>query len=322
MVTPSDKAREAAGLDPASSSGRQLSPLDARINKVRAMQEQYALALPRGMEAQQLVRDGITALRTVPDLAKCTEPSILGALMTAAQLGLRPNVPALGHGWVLPYWNGKENRYDAQWILGYQGMIELAQRSGLVADITAHTIYANEYRLIRYGLDERLEHEPRFDDDRGEAEVWYAICRFTNGGRAWLALGRQDIERIRLRSPGGKSTKGPWATDYDMMALKSVLRRLFKYLPKSTALALAFASDGSVRTDLSADALEQMDDRAVEDKPADKTRNDDDTVDAEVVEDKPADLDAVADAQLDAAYEQAMDEQSGGGSQTGQKRRR
>src|SRR5438105_2203656 len=73
--------------------------------QIRGMEEQFKLAMPRGMEAAQLIRDALTAVRTTNNLAKCEATSVLGALMTCAQLGLRPGV--LGHAWVLPFWDGR-----------------------------------------------------------------------------------------------------------------------------------------------------------------------------------------------------------------------
>jgi recombination protein RecT len=253
--TTSDAAREAAGLPKPGKEIDRVANLQAELS---LMQEQFQLAMPRGMEATQLVRDAITAVRNVPDLIRCTKPTLYGALMTAAQLGLRPNVPALGHGWVLPFRNSKRDVYEAQWILGYQGMIELANRSQLVAEIKAHTIFAGEDYEIEYGLEDKLIHRPRFDADKGEPVLYYAVARMTNGGRVFHVMGRDDVEAIRLRSQSGRNARSPWATDYDAMARKSCVRAMFKFLPKSTLLAQAIASDESIRVDLSPDALDQF----------------------------------------------------------------
>ena len=74
---------------------------------IKRMESSFAMAMPRGNEATQLIRDALTCLRTTPKLAECDHASVLGGLMTCAQLGLRPGVAALGHGWLLPFWNRK-----------------------------------------------------------------------------------------------------------------------------------------------------------------------------------------------------------------------
>jgi recombination protein RecT len=256
--TPADRARAAAGLEPAKS-GKEVDRVANLSAELWLMQEQFQAAMPRGLEAAQLIRDAITAVRTVPDLIRCTKQTLLGALMTAAQLGLRPNVPALGHGWVLPFHNSRRGQHEAQWILGYQGMIELAQRSQLVAEIKAHAIFENEEYEIEYGLEDKLIHRPRFDAEKGKPILYYAVARMVNGGRVFHVMGRDDVERIRLRSQSGRNARSPWATDYDAMATKSAVRQMFKFLPKSTLLAQAIASDESIRVDLSPDALDAFD---------------------------------------------------------------
>ena len=84
--------------------------------------------MPKGREATQLVRDAMTCLRTIKKLDQCEPTSVLGALMTCAQLGLRPAV--LGHAWPLPFWDNRSKCYKAQLVIGYQGYIELGHRSG------------------------------------------------------------------------------------------------------------------------------------------------------------------------------------------------
>lgn len=267
--TPADRARDALGMGTARREpGKELDPVNRVGAQLMTMREQYQLAMPRGLEAQQLIRDAVTALRTNPKLMECfhrngdgvdNSATFYGALMTAAQLGLRPNVPALQHGWVLPFRNNRRQVMDAVWIMGYQGMIELAHRSQLVSEIRSHTIYANEDFEIEYGLEDKLVHRPRFDSDRGEAILYYAVGRMTNGGRVFHVMGRDDVERIRQFSKSARMADSPWNTDYDGMARKSTVRQLFKYLPKSTLLAQALASDEAVRVDLAQDAIDSFD---------------------------------------------------------------
>lgn len=261
-TTSSDRARAASGMSPPTQPGRELSTLDRKIierrTAIEGMEQQFQLAMPKGLEAQQLVRDAVTALRSVPELVNATQESFLGALMTAAQLGLRPNVPALGHGWVLPFRNNKRNIVEAQWILGYQGMIELAQRTGMIASIVAHTIYEHEKYEVEWGLNERLVHTPIFDEEaRGAPILHYAVARFTHTDvPAWHIMGEDEIERIRVRSKSATSQHSPWNTDRPAMARKSAVIRLFKFLPKTTLLAQAIAADESVRVDLTPEAID------------------------------------------------------------------
>jgi recombination protein RecT len=222
-------------------------------SQIQAMQSQFALAMPRGVEATQLVRDALTCLRQTPQLMQCEPMSVLGALMTCAQLGLRPGV--LGHAWVLPYWDNRTRKYKAQFILGYQGMVELAHRSGKIASLVGRTVYKNDTFDIEYGLDDNLIHKPSLTD-RGEAIGYYAIVKLTTGGRAFWFMSKADCESWRDQyAPRNKRQEivGPWTDNFDSMAVKTCVRQLAKWMPKSTELSVALVADEGVRVNLDVD---------------------------------------------------------------------
>src|SRR5690606_34476319 len=123
---------------------------------IRRMETEFQAAMPKGKEAAQLIRDAITALRTTKNLDKCDSKSVLGSLMTCAQLGLRPGV--LGHAWVMPFWSSKDRCHHAQLIIGYQGMIELAHRSPAVASIIARQVHERDTFDVDYGVADTLVH--------------------------------------------------------------------------------------------------------------------------------------------------------------------
>jgi recombination protein RecT len=128
-------------------------------NQIQAMEKQFALAMPKGMEAQQLVRDALTCLRQTPDLAQCTPASVLGSLMSCAQLGLRPGV--LGHAYLLPFYDKRAGGKVAQLVVGYQGLVELAHRSGQIQSLIARTVYENDEFEVDYGLEDKIVHKVR-----------------------------------------------------------------------------------------------------------------------------------------------------------------
>jgi recombination protein RecT len=222
--------------------------------QIQAMQNQFALAAPRGVEAAQLVRDALTCLRQTPKLADCEPVSVLGALMTCAQLGLRPGV--LGHAWVLPYWDNRSRKYVATFVIGYQGLVELAHRSGKIASLVARTVHANDTFDIAYGLEDTLVHKPCMVGDRGDVTGYYAVVKLTTGGHAFWFMTKAEMEAWRDKyAPKNKRQEivGPWVSDFDAMGLKTTVRRLAKWMPKSTELSVALVADEGVRVDLTAD---------------------------------------------------------------------
>lgn len=224
------------------------------------MKGEIARALPKHLDADRLARIVLTEVRRTPLLARCTQPSFGGAIMTCAQLGLEPGVT--GEAYLLPFKNGKMSReaghdiYEVQLIIGYQGMAKLFWQSPLAKSLDAQAVYENDDFDFAYGLEPRLSHRPSLADDRGKPVAYYGVATLSNGGSAFIVMSPADIEKIRARSKAGERYDSPWKTDYDAMARKTCLRQLFKLLPKSAVLAQAIAQDGAVRTDWSEDAID------------------------------------------------------------------
>lgn len=243
-------------------------------DKIRGMEQQFALAMPKGMEATQLVRDALTCLRQTPQLAECAPDTVLGALMTCSQLGLRPGV--LGQAYLLPLWNGKNRRREAQLIIGYQGLTELIWRSGEVQMIDARVVYSNDEFMFEYGLaEDKLVHRPPMTGERGEPVAFYAIARMKNGGYAMTdVMTMADMQRHRDKYAMAKkkdgTVVGPWVSEFVEMARKTMIRRLAKQLPKSPEVQRAITHDGAVRVDYSPAGVDQEPhyiDGTVEDVP-------------------------------------------------------
>jgi recombination protein RecT len=230
---------------------------------IRKMEKAYQAAMPRGGEAAQLIRDALTALRMTRNLAKCEGTSVLGSLMTCAQLGLRPGV--LGHAWLIPFWDNRSRCYKAQLVIGYQGMIDLAHRSGKIASLIARTVHENDEFSVDYGLADTLVHRPNLFADRGDPIAYYAIVKFTSNGHAFIVMTHREMQNYRdqhatARNKEGKIV-GPWVDNFEGMAHKTCIRQLAKYMPKSTELAVALAADDGVRVDITptVDAAEATD---------------------------------------------------------------
>lgn len=216
--------------------------------QIRQMESQFQMAMPRGMEAKQLIRDAMTVISANPGLATCEPKSVLGALMTCSQLGLRPGV--LGQAWVIPF-KGK-----GQLIVGYQGLISLAQRSGDIKSITARMVHENDMFDVEYGLDERLAHKPLLRGDRGPVIGYYAVIKSVRGGTYWEFMSREDAAAHRDKFAMARRNGvvfGPWVDHFDAMALKTVIIRALKLAPRNTELIQAMAVDESIRVDVSPD---------------------------------------------------------------------
>lgn len=213
------------------------------------------------LNPERFTRVALTVVRQSQALQRCRPESLLGALMTCAQLGLEPG--PLGEAYLVPYGD------QVTFIPGYRGLIKLAWNSGQLKNIAARVVREFDDFRYRYGLSPDLEHVPALGE-RGEPTHAYATATLLNGGAEFEVMTTDEIEAIRKRAKAGG--KGPWVTDWEAMARKTVVRQLAKWLPMATTLNSALVADGQVRTDVAADAIESA--APADDRPADDYRCD------------------------------------------------
>ncbi|WP_400194656.1 recombination protein RecT [Lysinibacillus telephonicus] len=208
---------------------------------LKQMAPAMAQALPKHMDVDRLTRLAMTTIRTTPQLREADVSSLLGAVMQAAQLGLEPGL--MGHCYLLPFKNNKKGITEVQFIIGYKGMIDLARRSGHIQSIYAHAVYEKDEFEYELGLEPKLKHKPCMDVDKGNFVGAYAVAHFKDGGYQFEFMPKSEIEKRKGRSKAANSNYSPWATDYEEMAKKTVVRHMWKYLPISVELQQQVAYD-------------------------------------------------------------------------------
>lgn len=198
--------------------------------------------MPKHMSSERMYQIALSAINTTPKLAECSPATILSCVMKCSALGLEPSaVDGLGRAYILPY--RSKQGMQAQLILGYRGMIALARRSGEIKDISARAVYKGDEFEYSFGLDEKLNHRPAArEHEQGEKPTHvYMVAHFKDGGHYMDVMTAQEVEAVRKRSKAANN--GPWVTDYEAMAKKTVIRRAFPYLPVSVEAMNAAASD-------------------------------------------------------------------------------
>ncbi len=208
------------------------------VSMIKKMGPEITRALPRHVTADRMARIVLTAIRTTPKLTECSQESFLGSVMQCAQLGLEPNTP-LGHAYLIPFWNKHLSTYECTLITGYQGMIDLAMRSGRVSSIFAHAVREGDEFSYRLGLDPTVAHVPSSDGDREKMPIThvYAVARIKDADPVFVVLSKAQIDARKNRSQSAKKSFSPWQSDYEAMALKTAVRALFKWMPKSSEIA-------------------------------------------------------------------------------------
>jgi recombination protein RecT len=205
------------------------------VERYKAAIEQ---ALPRHINGDRMMRVVVSSFRTNPKLLECTGGSLIGSILQASQLGLEPNTP-LGHCYMIPY--GKE----CQLVIGYQGMIELSVRSGLVSGLYAQAVYEGDVFDYQLGTEPKIVHKPTEQSDT--LTHVYAVARLKGSDEpVFTVLPKVRVEEARSRSASANKSSSPWKTDYTAMALKTAVRRLWKWLPKSPEMATSVALDEAI----------------------------------------------------------------------------
>ena len=227
-----------------------------------------------GKDGQQFVTSIISAAQANPALQECTNPSILSAALLGQSLHLSPS-PQLGYYYMVPFENRKNGTKEAQFILGYKGMMQLAIRSGYYKRINAIAIKEGE--LVRYDpLEEEIEVnliEDEYEREQAPTVGYYAFFEYLNGFRKAIYWSKKKMEAHAERySMGYKAKKGYtfWEKDFDSMAIKTLLRQLLgHYGIMSTDMQTAYEADQAViREDGSKDYVDVIEAPQSDEKPA------------------------------------------------------
>lgn len=212
-----------------------------------------------GKRAEQFTTSLLSIISNNNLLAKATSESIMGAAMKAAVLNL-PIEPSLGFAYVVPYnRNYKDGNQwvtvnEAQFQIGYRGLIQLAQRSGQVRNIEHGIIYEEEfigYDKIRGQLKLKGDYV-----DSGAVKGYFASLELINGFYKMIFWPKSKVEEHAQKySKTYDKKKGefkpgtPWATEFDAMAIKTLLKELLsKYAPLSVEMQEAIEADNEDST--------------------------------------------------------------------------
>lgn len=224
----------------------EVSPVKAMGDLLKRMHTQIEKALPSVITPERFTRIALTAYSRNEKLQECTAESFLGSMMQAAQLGVEPNTP-LGQAYLIPYRN--KGVMEVQFQLGYRGMIDLAYRSGEVQNIQAHEVYENDTFEYELGLEPKLKHIPALKD-RGEVILYYAVFKLTNGGVGFEVMSKEDVEAFAKKKSKTYGT-GPWQSDFDAMAKKTLVKRLLKFAPLKSDFVRAVTADETIKSGIS-----------------------------------------------------------------------
>jgi recombination protein RecT len=200
-----------------------------------------------GAKGNQFVASVLQLSLTDNALQNATPATIYGSAMIAATLDLPVN-KNLGYAWIIGYKN-RDKVVEAQFQMGYKGYIQLALRSQQYDKINAIPVYANQFKKWN-ALTETLDGD--FDlDGEGQIVGYVAYFRLKNGFEKVVYWSRAKVEaHARKYSKTYNFSNSTWKSDFDGMALKTVLKNLLeKWGILSVEMIQAITSDQGVITD-------------------------------------------------------------------------
>ena len=243
----------------------------------KSVQERFEKML--GKKSAGFLSSLLTLVNNNNLLQKANPTSVLAAAATAASLDLPVN-PSLGLAWIVPYGNG------AQFQLGYRGAIALAMRSGQMKSIVMTEVYEGECKCWN-----RFTETFEFGDKVSDNIIgYYARFETVNGFVKATFWTKEEVLKHAKRF--SKSfNRGPWQTDFDAMAKKTVLLSIIKtYAPMSIEMQSAFESDEKVATVNEATGQEEFIDAEVLDAQNEDTAVVEDTGDGRKVDTETGEL--------------------------------
>lgn len=218
-----------------------------------------------GKRAPQFITSVLQIAASNKLLAKADPMSIMNAAAVAATLDLPLN-NNLGFAYIVPY-NEKQSNGEwkqvAQFQLGYKGFIQLAQRSGQFRTISACPVF--EGQLISENPLTGFEFD--FTQRESNKIIGYAAYfKLLNGFEKTLYMSREEAEKHGKKySQTYKRGFGLWSDEFDVMAVKTVLKLLLaKFAPLSVEMQTAVIADQSKVNDFEAGDFEYVDNNEVD----------------------------------------------------------
>lgn len=265
------------------------------ILKMPSIQNRFEEVL--GKKSSNFISSLITLSSNDPMLSDAEPMSVISGAFQAAQLDL-PLEKAFGFVYLIPF--NTKNKQTGQWekkaqfILGYRGYIQLAQRSGQYKTINVTTVYEGELKSWNR-FDETIEinQEGRSSD---KVVGYYGYFEMLNGYKKAAYWTKEEVESHRVANNKAKDKKalsGVWKSNYDAMGEKTVLRNLLSKWGilsiemqrgvLSDESATEFESNGTVK-DVTQSFADEVPKQAVSDQIDHKSINPET---GEIIEDAP-----------------------------------
>lgn len=201
-----------------------------------------------GFSVERVKQEISFAIQTVnksPQLAKCSRESVLQSVLNISNIGLSLN-PAAKEAYLIPRYNSLSKQMEASLEPGYIGLVKLLTDAGGVTSMLCQLVYENDVEFV-IDLANNVNpviHKPELNKKkRGEIIGCYALATLPDTTRQVEYMSIDEVNEIRERSETfrafkeGKIKSCTWVTDYGEMVRKTVIKRIYKYLPRTERMA-------------------------------------------------------------------------------------
>lgn len=173
-------------------------------------------------------------------LQKMEPNSVRNAIVNVALTGLSLN-PVLRYAYLIP------RKGKCILDISYIGLVKVLTDTGSVKNIEANIVYWNEPFKLERGTNPSIHHGTIDQEGvkKGNIRGAYSVATLNDGSKSIEWMDADELMAIMARSESVKSgNNSPWKTDTTEMCRKTVIKRHYKYLPKSErALTIATAID-------------------------------------------------------------------------------
>lgn len=204
--------------------------------------------VPAHLRGERFIAIGQNLVKRNPKLSQCTPESFVGAMLAAAELGLEP---LGGKCYLIPYNNKYTGKMEAQFQIGYKGLVDMFYRHASALKIDAHAVHANDVFDFEYGSNAGLKHKPPKKGERGAVIGYYALATI-KGESLFKYMTVEEcrnhgLRYTKMKSGAQFSPDSMWNKDFDSMAKKTVIIQLMKLLPQSSEVMQAVEADETSR---------------------------------------------------------------------------
>lgn len=204
---------------------RKQNPTMSLIEAIKKREPEFAAALPTHVPPDRFMRAMTSAVATSKDIGQCSPKSVLTECMKAAQDGL-----------VI---DGREATLvkfgtDAKYIPMVAGLMKMARNSGEISTISAVLVHEADSFSYNPGTDDVPMHAPDWFGDRGAPVGVYSVVKLKDGSLIVEVMSKAQVLKIASATRNKDQYDPAKGASWGEWWRKCVLRRISKYLPRST----------------------------------------------------------------------------------------